>query len=396
MSADHKPLNVSPDLVRGLRSIAARTIQGSEARAKLGELLQAALKLEFATIPPYLSAAYSLKNGENEAIRKLIMRIAKEEMLHLTVVANLMNAIGVTPNILAAVPSYPCNLDVIDPPLRIDLRSFSFDVVKKLFMQIETPEDPQDFPVIAALESVEDLPQTIGQFYESIIKLLTNDTIDDLFDQAEQTAYKQIQVAIRFEPVAYLNDQDVSTYPLQDGFDFVIKNKESAIKYLTWVVDEGEGESPFNPLDAEGLPGHYYRFESILHGRYLIKDESQALGYSYSGGAIPFVTSGVHEFIDNAKTEDFSNIVTVERHMKRFNSSYTELVDFLHKAFTCPSPDKEEEAKQAYNDSIGNMRAMTGKATAIIQAANNAGVKAGLPFQYIPSAPTSALPNNLS
>lgn len=396
MSAVHKPLIVSPELVQGLRSIATKSIQGDEARTKLGELLQAAVRLEFATIPPYLSAALSLKNGANEAVRSLIMRIAKEEMLHMTVVANLMNAIGVSPNIVAAVPSYPHNLDVIAPPLRLDLHSFSKDVVKDLFMRIETPEDPQDFPVVSALESMEDLPQTIGQFYENIIELIRNDVIGDLFSQAEQDVYKQIQVVIQFEAVAYLNDQDVQTYPLQDDFDFVIRDKADAIKYLTWVVHEGEGESPFNPLDAEGLPGHYYRFESIVHGRYLIKDDTQALGYSYSGGMLPFDESGVYQFVDNAKAEDFSSFQTVQRHMQRFNNTYTELVDFLHKAFNCTSPDNEAEAKQAYDDSIGKMREMIGKATAVIRAAETAGIKAGLPFQYTPTNSTSAIPANVA
>lgn len=380
----HKPLIVRPDLVRGLRDIEEKKIHGDVARAKLGELLQAALELEFSTIPPYLSAAYSIKS-DNEAIFQLIMRVAMEEMLHMAVVANLMNAVGASPDIVGAVPSYPYDLDVIYPPLRLDLKSFSFDLVENLFMRIETPEDPTDFPVPSALEDDEELPQTIGQFYENIIKLLESDTIDGLFTNAEADEYKQIQVDMNFRPISYQSDQDNENYPLQDGFDFVIKGKETAIQYLNWVVEEGEGASPFNPLDAEGIPGHYYRFESILHGRYLIKDDVEELGYSYSGGSLPFTESGVHEFDDNAKVEDYAEFPSVERHMKRFNNSYTELVDLLHFGFNCPSPDREAESKAAYSESLDKMRELTGKSTAVIRAAENSEIKAGLPFQYTTS-----------
>ena len=53
-----------------------------------------------------------------------------EEMLHMTAVANLMNDIGIAPHIAAAAPEYPHGLTVLDPPLKLELRSFSFDLVK--------------------------------------------------------------------------------------------------------------------------------------------------------------------------------------------------------------------------------------------------------------------------
>ena len=87
----------------------------------------------------------------------------------MTAVANLMNAIGIAPNIVAAAPVYPYELTVLDPPLELDLRSFSFDLVKTLFMQIETPEDPVTFPVVVAAA---DRPETIGQFYAGIIDII--------------------------------------------------------------------------------------------------------------------------------------------------------------------------------------------------------------------------------
>src|SRR6516164_2023075 len=164
MARAYSPLIVNRDLATSLRRIQTAAIKDEDARQVLGALLQSALQLEFATIPPYLSAAFSLI--ENTKIYELIKRIAVEEMLHMTAVANLMNAIGIAPNVTAAVPDYPCDLTVLNPPLRLDLRSFSFDLVENLFMSIEAPEKHVEFPAAAL---VADRPRTIGQFYAGII-----------------------------------------------------------------------------------------------------------------------------------------------------------------------------------------------------------------------------------
>jgi hypothetical protein len=258
MAPTYAPLTINRDLAVSLRGIQTTSIRDEAARQALGVLLQSALQLEFATIPPYLAAAFSLT--ANRKIYQLILRVAVEEMLHMTAVANLMNAIGIAPNVVAAVPNYPYDLTVLDPPLRLDLRSFSFDLVEKLFMSIEAPEERVEFP--AAL--VEVRPRTIGQFYAGIIEIIERDTIPDLFKNAVRDAYKQRTVTPIFGPIAYINNQDTHTYPLKADIDFSITDSASAVQHLSWVVDQGEGEAHYDPLATEGLPGHHYRFESIL------------------------------------------------------------------------------------------------------------------------------------
>ena len=315
MPPKYAPLTVNRNLTLQLRNIqTAGALQGDDARQTLGKLLQAALQLEFATIPTYLSAAFSLTSA-NDKISQLILRVAREEMLHLTAVANLMNAIGIAPNIVCAVPQYPYDLTVLEHPLRLDLRSFSFDLIKQLFMAIEAPEVRVIFRALVA-----DRPKTIGEFYAGIIDIIARDTIPDLFKNALDQAYKQRAVNPNFLPVAYLNNQDTSKYPLKPEFDFRITDKASAIRHLSWVVSEGEGEAPYKPLDTEGLPGHHYRLESILRSRYLVKDETAELGYSFSGGDLPFDPDGVHEFDVNAKVKDYDAYQSVQRQMKLFNA----------------------------------------------------------------------------
>jgi rubrerythrin len=373
------PPIVSRALARDLDALLESNITGEDARQKLGELLQAALQLEFATIPPYLSASLSLVE-DNDAIRDLITRVSQEEMLHMTAVANLMNAIGIPPNIVGAVPRYPFDLTTLEPPLHIVLESFSFSLVEQLFMKIEAPEDPVDFSPDSFLEGVP--PRTIGQFYNGIIQLLKGDTIPNLFANAERDAYKQVQVSLRFKPINYLNDLQSADYPLHPDINFLITDRESAVRHLEWIISEGEGAEKFNPLGPEGIPGHYYRFESILESKYLIAEPSVPLGYSYTGGSLPFTEAGVHEFDPNAREEDYRNWPSVEEKMREFNQNYTLMIDSLHAAFNCPDPSREAEAKEAYEDAISAMRDIPEISGAIIRKAKRENIKAGLPFQY--------------
>ena len=377
MAPNYSPLTINRTLGVNLRAIQTTEIQGEDARQTLGELLQSALQLEFATIPTYLSAAFSLATS-NEKISDLILRAAIEEMLHMTAVANLMNAIGTAPDIVAAVPAYPYHLTVLEPPLQLDLRSFSFDLVKDLFMRIEAPEDPVEFPSLAPAAE----PRTIGQFYASIIDIIQTDKIPGLFDNAVRDAYKQREVHPHFKEIAYLNNADTGRYPLKPEIDFRITDKTSAVWHLSWVVDQGEGSAPFDPLTSEGLPGHYYRFESIIKSRFLVKDITQPLGYSFSGGDLPFDPVGVHEFDTNAKIKNYDGFPTVRRQMKIFNDTYTSMVNSLHQAFNCPGPDQQEQAKAAYEDALGTMRVMPNVASAIIRNAKAKNIKAGVPFEF--------------
>ena len=71
--------------------------------------LQKAIELEHATIPTYLTAYYSLRPGTNREIATLLRSIIVEEMQHMTLAANLLNAVGGSPDINKPefVPRYP-------------------------------------------------------------------------------------------------------------------------------------------------------------------------------------------------------------------------------------------------------------------------------------------------
>ena len=64
---------------------------------RLKELLEAAVKLELSTIPPYLCALYTLHPEGNDEAKLVIRSVVVEEMLHMVLVANVMNALSGDP-----------------------------------------------------------------------------------------------------------------------------------------------------------------------------------------------------------------------------------------------------------------------------------------------------------
>src|SRR5678815_4208161 len=65
----------------------------------LREHLQYAIELEHFTLPPYLCALYSLDSDRNPEATEVLVSILVEEMLHMTLAGNLLNAVGGMPRL---------------------------------------------------------------------------------------------------------------------------------------------------------------------------------------------------------------------------------------------------------------------------------------------------------
>jgi hypothetical protein len=102
-------------MIKLQRSV-VRGIRAAKDRSELYYYLQKAVELEHSTIPPYLTALFSLMPGYNDEIRNLIHSIVVQEMLHMTIDANILIAIGGHPQINSAgfVPQYPGPLPMSD------------------------------------------------------------------------------------------------------------------------------------------------------------------------------------------------------------------------------------------------------------------------------------------
>ncbi len=129
--------------------------------------LQNAIELEHSTIPLYLYALYSLNPASNTEIADIIQSVVIEEMLHMTLSSNVLNALGGSPKIDRPdfIPSYPGPLPGgVQSELEVNLAPFSMEQLAT-FLQIEEPENPQNFPVgtLALVDTI-----TIGEFYAAI------------------------------------------------------------------------------------------------------------------------------------------------------------------------------------------------------------------------------------
>jgi ferritin-like protein len=292
----------------------AELFEGLDQIKKLREVLQTALELEHATIPPYLAAAFSLA-GANATIRSLVLDVAREEMLHMTLVCNVLNAIGGQPRLKGAdfLPRYPTHLPgAVQDQLIVPIESFSLRLLETVLMQIEQPEDPKDFPVAAAVGG----PRTIGQFYA------------------------QIKAVLQTNKSAFTGDPDRQVLvTIDDDDSFAVTDVESAVRAIDLIVGQGEG-TPTSPLEGpNGEPAHYYRFAEILKGRELKEDPSVPEGFSYSGEPIPFDPKGVLAIKPNVKLADLPIDSQAHQLAEQFNRDYGTMLTELHRTFN-GEPDR--------------------------------------------------------
>jgi len=108
----------------------------------LRQHLQWAIELEHSTLPPYLCALYSIKPGTNEPAVDVLTSVFVEEMLHMTLAANVLNAVGCNPVLDRPdfIPRYPTYLPHSSDAFLVSLAPFSPDAIDT-FMKIERPEE---------------------------------------------------------------------------------------------------------------------------------------------------------------------------------------------------------------------------------------------------------------
>jgi hypothetical protein len=288
-------------------------------QSEMQDALQYAIQLEHATIPPYLTALYSLKSGTNEDIAGLIKGIVFQEMQHMTLAVNMLNAIEGEPAVdrPAFIPKYPGGLpfhigDRNGHRFEVPLKAFSLDVVENVFMRIEEPDKPIVFPVGTALSVlVQQQFQTIGDFYRSVRARLKAEWFKG--DPA-----RQVKGIVK--PV------------------FTLADAQAAIDL---IVEQGEGTTT-SPLAGAEL-AHYYRFAEILHQKTLVPDTTVDEGFSYSGQPIPFDAAGVLPIVESPKSDLYPPGTVQRVASDTFNQYYSNLLRALHITFN-GQPDNLDTA----------------------------------------------------
>ncbi|WP_025742023.1 ferritin-like domain-containing protein [Aquimarina pacifica] len=297
-----------------------------------------AIQLEHATIPPYLTAMYSIHPGTNKDAYDVMRVVAIEEMLHLTLAANLMNAIGGTPDLTQKgfVPSYPTYLPNGETDFEVGLGKFSLETIDT-FLNIERPPLPTNskknnatsnlgllktqrtkkmlIPTFKSAEGDELHFYSIGEFYKAIGEGITKLT--------EELGEKNVFVG---DP----DKQITPEYYYSGGGEIIpIHNKKSALAAIRLISEQGEGHEG-GIFDYEGELSHYYRFQQIKLGKYYHKGDEPN---DPSGESMPIDWDAVYPIQSNPRIEDFENVLELKKAAIDFNLFYKNFLKQLTNSF---------------------------------------------------------------
>lgn len=206
----------------------------AEGLVDIKDAIRAAMQLEFATIPLYLTALWSILD-QAHPVARFVRAVVHEEMLHLSLLCNLLSALGERPVLTGEiVPAYPCRFPGgVHPELELRLEGYGPGALAT-FMEIERPEEaiPIDDDVVEPFPS-QDL--TIGRFYTALLAAIKR--VNPRLDPSRQIA----------GPFTW----------------FVMTSLDQVEQALLVIMAQGEG--------AQGAPfarfpeylSHYYRFKSL-------------------------------------------------------------------------------------------------------------------------------------
>ena len=138
-----------------------------ENRAQLIYLLTEAAELEHGIMCYYLFSAFSMKRDVEEGVtedqlaiirrwRGTIMQIAIQEMVHMSLVCNLLTAVGGAPHLQR--PNLPSSPKAYPPSFTLELAPFCRQTLDS-FVFVERPEDQTPVSGAAAASGALFLPQ---------------------------------------------------------------------------------------------------------------------------------------------------------------------------------------------------------------------------------------------
>jgi hypothetical protein len=321
----------------------------------LRRALQLAMMLEHSTIPPYLTALFSIEPGHNVEVAGLIRSVVVEEMFHMALAGNILNAIGGRPMIDRSgfVPSYPGRLPGgVRPDLTVHLRACSKKHIADCFMAIEEPTDvvvPRGIPVpsphdVAAIE-IDDrdrisplghevaqqleqhfqhathVPLTIGFFYQQVAQALIR-----LSDNGRKDIFTG-------NPAFQIRSRD---YPGAPGTLYAVAGSprdklHASLLAINEIERQGEGSGHTDPTDGQDELGHYYRFQEIVEGRQMVQHGPG--DWRFTGKEIPFDPARVMPMVDDPSTAALTRHTAVWRRARGFDRAYGNLLRALHGMF---------------------------------------------------------------
>jgi choline dehydrogenase-like flavoprotein len=319
MGSSNPSLTVAALAFRSARNIAEQF--GSPAKRTdvvgLRKQLQAALQLEHSTIPPYLCALYTITPDTNLAAFDIINSVVMEEMLHMALVANVLNAIGGSPDFSAdaLMRQYPFKL-LPDSNIKAELLPFGKRALRS-FLAIENP----------GLDEAE--AATIGRFYSNIETAII-ELPDDAFVDNDS---RQVGAEYYYGPSQLMT----------------VQNRDDALKAIRLIKDQGEGErhtvwtgDAYHGWEQEQEPAHYFRFKQLLYGKYYVTSRDQPLGRP-SGKTCLVDWDGVIPMHPNPRLAHYRRGTPLRLKVEACNREYAAFLGILNQAFN-GEPTKMKEA----------------------------------------------------
>ncbi|RQS67450.1 hypothetical protein DID96_21530 [Burkholderia sp. Bp8963] len=284
--------------------------------------LQQALILEHATIPPYLTALYTLAPKSSWRALEVLRSIVVEEMLHLTLVANVMNALGGAPQTSAPnfMPDYPAPLPFDIDGIKVNLLGFSREAVEQ-GCAIERPREIRYGVLFRAHPAPGDM--TIGEFYVRIEAKLR--AFVDRYGEARTF----IGEPARQVGAGFYYDGAGATFPVIDSV--------SALLALRTIRDQGEGVSDTiwtgNREQYKSFPevAHFFRFNELLAGREYKWNDTVETGPR--GKPFEVDWAAAIPIRPNSKLDDYRDAPEILAHAQAFNVAYWDFLRTIEQAF---------------------------------------------------------------
>lgn len=332
--------------------------------ASVQAALQRAIELEHATIPVYLYAYFSLDPAINADAATILKSVVVEEMLHMVLAANVLNAIGGAPAISHRhfIPTYPGHLPGgVEGQLLLHLRPYSADQLEA-FIEIEEPRDPINYDADVALVEVPSV--TIGEFYSAIANAITR-LAPNAFAPAPR---RQVGADLMFGSLT-------------------VFDAPSAVEAIQTIIEQGEGTSS-SPEEIDGPNGandvaHFYRLSELKHGRRLVKiqDVESPRSYAFAGDPVRVDPSGVYDLPADPASRDHPDGTPARRQVDTFNVTYTTLLGQLHDLLN------GHNDLDTFMGSLKTMSRLEDLARAMAAGSETSGVPIGPSFEYRPVAP---------
>lgn len=385
-------------------------------RPILQDLLQTAILIEHSTIPPYLTALYSIKDGTNALASQIIRSVAVEEMLHLIMVCNVLNAISIQPSVNKPqnYPTYPMKL-----PMNVDfyvgLETFSTNSIAT-FIAIESPSSPLvKAPVFdhevqpkalftqrAAIQennfwTLENMKgfimenvHTIGEYYDVLFFYITIFQIIAYYNEHKKLpqSFQELNTGGIFTGDA-LKQIRPEQYYGSGGKLHAVEALEGVIAVFQEIKGQGEGadDSIFDVDPSQFEEGvelaHYFRFKEVFHEHFYVggdyrpfMDENGMMPVSTppTGKALPVDWSAAYPMKANPKVSDYTGNKDLYDQGVEFNKTYRRLLDAIQSAV--------EGNQRELEKSVMYMYALKEQAVGLMKQPLDSQNNAGPTFEY--------------